>query len=405
MLRCLAQNVIRTRRVRTSEAFSRDLRAGWTHADPSPPAAFTDRAIRTRRSIERAAAVLVILSGVAWLAASPARADDYDDTMEALSIALPDGIVRVEAVRRPLEELHRERCDETAISNLADALQKAGRRREAATAQVTFSRNCNGNAPAVRRAVNILLQLNDYPAIVSAAAELIKLEPYGDNGYFLRALGHDRGGNCKKAIDDYTTAIEMFGNKEKISSVGYLGMTRCYEKLGQFCDATIPIETWIALNPARNDTSQTRTILADLSAKGNCAAVATGEEIIPVGRPGQIVTVAASVNGVPGRFVLDTGATFVSLKRSFAQRAKVDVDESTSLRLNTANGVANGRPGRAKLVALKKLSAQDVAVVVQADDRGTYGDKIDGLLGMSFLSRFDVTIDPKAVRLKARTRR
>ena len=348
--------------------------------------------------------MLVILSGVAWLAASPARADDYDDTMEALSIALPDGIVRTEAVRRPLEELHRERCDETAIANLADALQKAGRRREAATAQIAFSGNCNGNPAAVRRAVNILLQLNDYAAVVGAANELIKLEPYGDNGYFLRALGHDRGGNCKKAIDDYANAIELFGSKEKISSVGYLGMTRCYEKLGQFCDATVPIETWIALNPARNDTTQTRTILTDLSAKGHCAAVATGEEVIPVGRPGQTVTVSASIYGVTGRFVLDTGATFVSLKRSFAQRANVEVDESTSLRLNTANGVANGRQGRAKLVALKKLSAQDVAVVVQADDRGTYGDKIDGLLGMSFLSRFDVTIDPKAVRLKARTR-
>jgi aspartyl protease family protein len=114
--------------------------------------------------------------------------------------------------------------------------------------------------------------------------------------------------------------------------------------------------------------------------------------------------VSASINGVTGRFVLDTGATYVSLKRSFAQRANVEVDESTSLRLNTANGVANGRQGRAKLVALKKLSAQDVAVVVQADDRGAYGDGIDGLLGMSFLSRFDVSIGPKAVRLKARIR-
>lgn len=353
----------------------------------------------------RIAAVLMTLAGLAFVAPSRAWADDYDDTMTELEIALPDGVVRTESIRRSLEELHRERCDETALANLADALQKAGRRREAATAQIAFSKNCNGNAPAVRRAVNILLQLNDYPAVVSAATELIRLEPYGDNGYYLRALGHDRGGNCKKAIDDYATAIELFGNKEKISSVGYLGMTRCYEKLGQFCDATVPIETWVALNPSRNDTSQTKTILADLSAKGQCAAAGGGEEVIPVGRPGQTITVAATVNGIAGRFVLDTGATFVALKRSFAQRAKVDVDESTSLRLNTANGVAEGRQGRAKLVTLKKLSAQDVAVVVQADERGTYGDKIDGLLGMSFLSRFDVTIDPKAVRLKARSHR
>jgi len=273
-------------------------------------------------------------------------------------------------------------------------------------AQIAFSDRCGGNPGAVRRAVNILLQLNDPAAVVSAATKLIDLEPYGDNGYYLRALGHYRGGNRKMAIDDYATAIELFGNKEHISSVAYFGMMRCYEKLGQFCDATVPIETWVALNPARNDTSQTRTILADLNAKGQCAAtVGVVEEVVPIGRAGQTIIVSASINGVQGRFVLDTGATFVALKRSFAQRAKVEVDDGSSLRLNTANGIAEARRGHAKTVTLKRLSAQNVALVVQTDDRATYGDKVDGLLGMSFLSRFDMTIDAKAVRLKPRGRR
>jgi aspartyl protease family protein len=340
------------------------------------------------------------------LPGSAAHADEIDDTLRQLGIALPESIIRRDPVLRPLDELSREPCDQTAISNLSDGLQKVGRRREAANAQINFSKNCNGNPAAVRRAVNVLLELNDHSAVVSAATELIKLEPYGNNGYYLRALGHDRGGHCQQAIDDYATAIELFGNKDKISSVGYFGMTRCYEKLGQFCDATIPIETWIALNPERNDTSQTRTILADLSAKGNCASTAgRAEETVPIGRPGQTIVVTASINGRPGRFVLDTGATFVSLKRSFAKLAKVQVDEASSLQLNTENGVAEGKRGHAKSVSLKKLTAQDVAVVVQTDDRGSYGDKIDGLLGMSFLSRFDMTIDSKAVRLKARNRR
>jgi predicted aspartyl protease len=94
-----------------------------------------------------------------------------------------------------------------------------------------------------------------------------------------------------------------------------------------------------------------------------------------------------------------------TVDRTPATRAKVEVDEASSLRLDTANRVAEGKRGHAKSVALKKLTAQDVAVVVQTDDRGSYGDRIDGLLGMSFLSRFDMTIDAKAVRLKARSRR
>ena len=315
-------------------------------------------------------------------------------------------MVRSETVSRPLDELQREKCDQAAITSLGDALQKLGRRREAAVSLMRFSENCGGHAGAVRRAVNVLLQLNDHPAAVSAASELIRLEPYGDNGYYLRALGHDRGGDCKKAIDDYATAIELFGNKERIASVAYFGMMRCYEKLGLFCDAAAPIEAWVAINPGRNDSSQTRAILADLNAKGSCASTsASTEEIVPVGRAGQTVSVSASINGVTGRFVLDTGATFVSLKRSFAQRAKIDVEEGSSVRLATANGIAEARRGHAKSVALKKLVAQNVAVVVQTDDRATYGDKIDGLLGMSFLSRFDMTIDAKTVRLKPRGHR
>jgi clan AA aspartic protease (TIGR02281 family) len=338
-------------------------------------------------------------------ATAQTAAGELAETLESLGITLPVSVIYAGEVRSALDELSRERCDEAAIANLGDALQKWGRRREAAVAQLSFSRNCRGHAPAVRRAVNILLQLNDHPAAVTAATELIGLQPYNDNGYYLRALGHHRGGRCEQAIDDYATAIELFGNKEKISSVGYLGMSRCYEKLGQFCDATIPIETWVALNPSRNDTSQTRTILNELSVKGGCAAGNSGEEVLPVARPGQTVAVSVSINGVQGRFILDTGATFVSLKRSFAQRAKVDVDESSSLKLATANGITEAKRGHAKSVALKKLSARDVAVVVQTDDRATYGDKIDGLLGMSFLSRFELTINEKAVRLKARTRR
>jgi len=362
------------------------------------------RRVRAASTIKPLLAVLAFV-GTALSTIAPAGASAFGDTLDRLGITLPDDVIRIGTVRQHLDELHRERCDQAAIAGLGDALQKHGRRREAATAQINFSQDCGGNAAAVRRAVNILLQLSDFSAAASAATELIKLEPYGDNGYFLRALAYDRGGNCKKAIDDYATAIELFGNKERISSVGYLGMMKCYEKLGQFCDAMVPIESWIAINPSRNDTSQTRTILADLSAKGHCASAAsTREEIVPIGRVGQVVILSASINGVAGRFVLDTGATFVSLKRSFAQRAKVDVDESSSIKLYTANGIVDARRGQAKSVALKKLSAQNVAVVVQTDERATYGDKVDGLLGMSFLSRFDMTVDAKTVRLKPRSR-
>ena len=46
--------------------------------------------------------------------------------------------------------------------------------------------------------------------------------------------------------------------------------------------------------------------------------------------------------------------------------------------------------------------AKNVSAAVQSDHDGAYGQGIDGLLGMSFLSRFDVRINDRSVTLRVR---
>jgi aspartyl protease family protein len=103
-----------------------------------------------------------------------------------------------------------------------------------------------------------------------------------------------------------------------------------------------------------------------------------------------------------GSFILDSGASFVSLKNTFAQKAKVQVDPNSNIRLHTANGISTGKRGRAKTIQLRSLQAKDVPIIVQDDAKGTYGDGVDGLLGVSFLSRFKLTVDARTVRISAR---
>ena len=165
------------------------------------------------------------------------------------------------------------------------------------------------------------------------------------------------------------------------------------------------IASWVALHP-RNDSSQTRTAIQSYSAKGNCKVARNdAEEVIAISRRGNVVRLNVTINGVRGAFVLDTGASFVSVRRSFAGKSKIEVDEDSSIQLHTANGVTEGKRGRAKAVQLKALDAKDVAVVVQSDEKATYGNGIDGLLGMSFLSRFNVTIGKNSVRISSRSPR
>jgi clan AA aspartic protease (TIGR02281 family) len=328
--------------------------------------------------------------------------DDLLAVMERLKLKLPTNIHGSDPVRQFLGQLSRERCDQQAIADLGKALESAGYRREASNALVNYSESCGGHAQSLRSAITILVRLSDYATAATVASKVIELEPFNGRSYLQRAVAHEFGGLLQKAIDDYTTAIELFGDKQKIPSLSYFGLARSYDKLGQPCDAILPIETWVSLNPAQNETSQTQAMIATYRSKGNCeVGTASGEEVFAVSRPSAVVKLPVSINGTRGIFILDTGATFVSLKNSFAQKAKVQVDSNSTVRLNTANGSNTAKRGRAGTVQLRSLQAKDVPIVVQ-DDAKAFGEGVDGLLGMSFLSRFKLTVDAKNVRLSAR---
>jgi aspartyl protease family protein len=334
---------------------------------------------------------------------TPGNTDDLPAVMDRLKLKLPVNVHGSDPVRQFLGQLSRERCDQQAIADLGKALESAGYRREASTALVSYSETCGGHAQSLRSAVTILLRLSDYAAAATVASKVIELEPFNGSGYLQRALAQERGGLLQKAIDDYTTAIELFGDKQKIPSLSYFGLARSYEKLGQFCDAVLPIETWVSLNPERNGTSQTQAMIATYRSKGNCElGTATGEEVFAVSRPNSVVKLPVSINGTRGVFLLDTGATFVSLKNSFAQKAKVQIDPNSTVRLNTANGTSTAKRGRVGTIQLRSLQAKDVPVVVQDDAKGIFGEGVDGLLGMSFLSRFKLTVDARNVKISAR---
>ncbi len=365
--------------------------------------------VRMRRNDCKAALALLLL--FCWAAPGHVNAQSRVETaedrlaavMERLSVKLPLLVTMRQNVRKPLDELVREPCDRTAIADLGQALLKEGYRREAANAHVRFSEICKGHTLSLQTAANILLDLSDYAAAVTVATQLIALVPYGDNGYYLRAVAHDRAGEPQKAIDDYVTAIELFGSREKISSVSYLGIARNHEKLGQFCDAILAIESWVALNPVRNDTSQTRAIIATYRSKGGCTILdKSNEVVIPITRRGDVVTLSVVINGVTGILILDTGATYVALTGDFAQKAKAQVDQNSIIKMRTANGIADGKRGRANSIRVRSLETKDVPIVVMATEKLSFGPRVDGLLGMSFLSRFNLSMDSTNVRLRKR---
>lgn len=102
------------------------------------------------------------------------------------------------------------------------------------------------------------------------------------------------------------------------------------------------------------------------------------------------------LNGVPVTFLIDTGATNVALPLGVARA--VGVERGPALRTATAAGVTAAYATRLASVELAGLAANDVAGVIVPD---MPGDTV--LLGMSFLSRFAISMEGGEMHIRVRS--
>src|SRR4029078_3102679 len=154
-------------------------------------------------------------------------------------------------------------------------------------------------------------------------------------------------------------------------------MPRTTERLGRYCDAILPIQNWVAIAPS-HDTSQTRAIIATYTSQGNAKPAPSGSkpEKFPA-NTGNVVKVTVTVNGVDGVFIIDTGATFVSMSEAFAKKANIQPEPGETMELHSANGAVEARRARAKSIQLRSLRAADVLVAIQTDKPTPFGPGVD----------------------------
>jgi len=83
-------------------------------------------------------------------------------------------------------------------------------------------------------------------------------------------------------------------------------------------------------------------------------------------------------------------------------KARIPDGGSSDITLITANGEAKAKLSKADKVVLGKLEAVNVPVAVQGGDDKGFGAGVDGLLGMSFLSRFEVQMAGGSIEIRTR---
>lgn len=98
-------------------------------------------------------------------------------------------------------------------------------------------------------------------------------------------------------------------------------------------------------------------------------------------QPNGHVYLTATVNNAPIHFVVDTGATWVSLSRQDALRAGVAGNLNYTIPMITANGQAKAARVTLGGVRVGQLEVDDVEAIVMPEEMGV------SLLGQSFLKR------------------
>ncbi|MBV8601216.1 MAG: retropepsin-like domain-containing protein [Candidatus Eremiobacteraeota bacterium] len=117
---------------------------------------------------------------------------------------------------------------------------------------------------------------------------------------------------------------------------------------------------------------------------------------LPISVTNDRIFINASINGVAGRFALDSGDGAISLNSDFADRAKVkSIAPAASYGVN---GVVHTSLGRADTIQIGPHVLHDVVVLTGINVHGTRQD-FDGLLGFDFLAGAIVDVDQAKQRM------
>ncbi len=128
---------------------------------------------------------------------------------------------------------------------------------------------------------------------------------------------------------------------------------------------------------------------------GTPAADGSGKIVMTADHQGHFLT-QGTINGTSVRFLVDTGATMISLGAGDARRIGIDTSRGQKAMTNTANGQAMVTKVQLDNVRIGDVTLHGVDALVHQ------GELPVALLGMSFLNRMEMQRDGSTMTLKKR---
>jgi aspartyl protease family protein len=281
--------------------------------------------------------------------------------------------------------LDREPCDRGKIVQLCESLLRDGEPRQCLTRAEAFFTRC-GDFWRLRWATYAAHKgLSEWDPAIADATGLVTQFPDDRDYRIWRGLAYAEKGDTLHAIADYEQALAI---EPRLADVPF-NLADAYRKLGRPCDGIFPLEQLSFYNPERDANARRR--LRELYDDPQCSdRLGTGKATLRFGSGARRVTSKVTLNGAtPANLIVDTGASTVVLGSQLAARLGLRYDQWPARRAATAGGLRDVRIGYLDEVTVQGVSARHVECAVTEDLVGA-----EGLLGLSFLARFEMHSDP-----------
>ncbi len=299
------------------------------------------------------------------------------------------------AVEKQRRLLEREPCNRQVILEHAETLAKAGDFRGVIDRGNQFFAACGDHSLLRWKTYYAHEQLSEWDGAIADATRLIEETPDDHDFWWWRGEAYEHAGKLEQAAEDYQQALLITPELEDTP----FRLAAVLDKLGRPCAALEPLEQYAYFHPDAHEDSSFTHQLSRLREQGSCRPATSGEgrAVVRFPRHGDVIRTTATIGGIDTEVVIDTGATYVSISGELADKLGLALSDR-SYSVATASGVTRGRLAVVPAIRLQSLEAETVPVVVVEGADGP------ALLGLSFLRRYRVELDPDHGKLTVEER-
>ena len=324
----------------------------------------------------------------------------YSDLYEKYKISpISKSAFRLVDLSEQFNNLQKEPCDRNAIYRASRILAGNSYKREAVNLLIGFSDICPDSVGDVIAAGNILYEIGDFKEALKVADKSVHMDPSANLGLYLRARTLRQLGSHQEALKAYVDLIRTYEDQSGLRLDVFTDMARSYAALGNYCEAASTIQTYIAFDHESRASNTLDLEIQNYETMGACGSDSDNGIVEHLRLGNGAIYARIMINGVVGNFLVDTGASFVSITPEFASKANIKSIRNAGLLMQTANGVSKADIAAIETIKLGKLTAKYVPSVIM--EKGL-GKGVDGLLGLSFLSKFDITTRGKVMTISSK---